>query len=54
MWIAALLSGCVTKSSGQYCDIAQPIRPSVHDVLTDETKIQVVIENEKYAALCKG
>jgi len=39
-------------TSGNYCDIAKAVRPSVVDQLTDETKRQIVRENEKLAALC--
>jgi hypothetical protein len=42
----------VTNSQGSYCDIARPVRPSVQDVLTDETVRQILAENEKLAALC--
>lgn len=53
--IAALtmvsLSGCAT-ASGNYCDIARAIRPSVVDTLTPETKRQILAENEKLAKLC--
>lgn len=46
------VSGCATTSGGSYCDIARAIRPSVEDVMTDDTKRQIVAENEKLAALC--
>lgn len=49
---AVTVSGCATTSGGSYCDIARAIRPSVEDVMTDETKRQIVAENEKLAALC--
>lgn len=57
-WIASILlastlvfaSGCVT--SGNYCDVARPVRPSVEDVLTEGTARQILAENEKLAKLC--
>lgn len=57
-WIASILlastlvfaSGCVT--SGNYCDVARPVRPSVHDELTEGTARQILAENEKLADLC--
>lgn len=45
-----LASGCVT--SGNYCDVASAVRPSVEDKLTPETKRQLLAENEKLAELC--
>jgi hypothetical protein len=48
--IAASLTGCAT--SAEYCDVARQIRPSVADQLTDETKRQILTENEKLAAIC--
>lgn len=50
MLIVVLLSGCAT--SGNYCDIARPVRPSFEDSLTPETKRQILIENEKLMNLC--
>ncbi len=48
--IVVLLSGCAT--SGSYCDIARPVRPSVEDQMTPETKRQILTENEKRQMLC--
>lgn len=45
------LSGCVT-SGGSYCDVAKVVRPSPADTLTEETKRQILRENEKLAKLC--
>jgi hypothetical protein len=45
-----LASGCAT--SGSYCDIARPVRPSVEDQMTPETKRQILTENEKLQKLC--
>lgn len=50
MLIGVFLSGCV--SSGNYCEVARPIRPSSEDQMTAETKTQIVTENEKLQALC--
>lgn len=57
-WIASVLlmstlvfaSGCVT--SGNYCDVARPVRPSAEDVLTADTARQILRENEKLEKLC--
>lgn len=49
--ITGFLSGCATTSA-EYCDVARPIRPSFADQLTDETKRQILTENEKLAAIC--
>lgn len=46
----ALASGCAT--SGSYCDIARPVRPSVDDNMTPETKRQILTENQKLEKLC--
>lgn len=46
-----LISGCAT-ASGNYCDVARAIRPSVVDSFTPETKRQILAENEKLAKLC--
>ena len=47
--IVASLSGCVT---GNYCDVARPVRPSVEDQMSEGTKRQILVENEKIAKLC--
>lgn len=49
---SVLAAGCATASKGSYCDIAQPIRPSVHDMLTEETKRQILVHDETLAKLC--
>lgn len=48
--VLALISGCAT--SGNYCDVARAIRPSVYDRMTPETQRQILGENEKLAKLC--
>ncbi|EFO30914.1 putative bcepGomrgp75 [Roseibium sp. TrichSKD4] len=42
--MSTFLSTCATASN--FCDFANPIRPSVHDVVTDGTKRQIVKLNE--------
>lgn len=37
---------------GNYCDIASPVRPSVEDQMTEGTKRQILMENDKLAKLC--
>lgn len=48
LFLAALISlallGCQT-TSGNFCDVASPIRPSVQDGMTDGTKRQVIAHN---------
>ncbi|MDI7923418.1 hypothetical protein [Ferirhizobium litorale] len=44
------LSGCAMH--GSYCDVARPVRPSVSDSLSDETKRQILAENTKIEKLC--
>ncbi|WP_077104144.1 hypothetical protein [Agrobacterium sp. DSM 25558] len=48
--IGFLLNG--RASSGNYRHIARPIRPSMDDSMTAETKSQIPAENEKLQALC--
>lgn len=45
----ALVGGCVT---GNYCDVARPVRPSVEDRLTEGTARQILAENTKLETLC--
>ena len=45
-----LASGCAT--SGSYCDIAKPVRPSVEDSLSNDTKRQILVENQKLQKIC--
>ncbi len=51
--LAFLIPGCATdprlKSD---CDWAQPIRPSRTDVLTRQTKEQILAHNEAGARIC--
>lgn len=44
--IAAILGGCATTSSGDFCDTARTIRASKDDRLSRETKRQIVAHNE--------
>ncbi|WP_162931682.1 hypothetical protein [Mesorhizobium sp. DCY119] len=39
-------------ASGNYCDVAKAVRPSVEDQLTAGTARQILAENEKLAKLC--
>jgi hypothetical protein len=39
-------------ASGNFCDVARAVRPSVEDKMTEETKRQILRENEKLAKLC--
>lgn len=51
--IAVLIAGCATdprlKSD---CDWAEPIRPSRQDVLTRQTKAQILEHNTAGAKIC--
>lgn len=49
--IALLLAGCAT-TSGNFCDVAAAIRPSVDDAMTDGTKRQILAHNEYGARAC--
>lgn len=46
---ASLTAGCVT---GNDCEWAEPIRPSVADVLTDGTVEQILSHNVKGERFC--
>lgn len=46
----ALTGGCV--KSGNYCDVAAAVRPSVEDTLTADTARQILRENTKLEKLC--
>lgn len=48
--IGVFVGGCVT--SGNYCDVARPIRPSMDDAMTPETQRQILTENTKLHELC--
>lgn len=47
--IASFVSGCAT---GNFCDVANPIRPSANDNQTPETKRQILTHNAIGAELC--
>ena len=47
------LSACQSGSASEFCLIAQPILPSRADVLTGLTQRQILVHNEKGAALCE-
>ncbi|AVX04362.1 hypothetical protein MXMO3_01837 [Maritalea myrionectae] len=46
-----LLSGCATVT-GNFCDVADPIRPSVSDDFTIGTQRQILAHNEYGARAC--
>jgi hypothetical protein len=46
-----LIAGCAT-TSGDFCDVASAIRPSVDDSVTDGTKRQIIAHNEFGAKVC--
>lgn len=52
--IASLISGCASEPviQGDFCDHARAIFPSRDDVLTPETKRQILFHDELGAALC--
>lgn len=52
--IAALTAGCGIdrRFLHEDCDWAQPIRPSRADVLSENTKSQILAHNEIGARLC--
>ncbi|KFC62793.1 hypothetical protein FF80_03360 [Devosia sp. LC5] len=51
MLTATILAGCGT-TSGNFCDVASAIRPSVQDDMTDGTKRQIVSHNNYGEAAC--
>lgn len=52
--ISASTAGCATNAAFKSdCDWARPILPSREDVLTRETKEQIVAHNETGERLCK-
>lgn len=51
--IAVSIAGCATDPIFRSdCDWAEPIRPSRSDVLTRQTKEQILAHNEAGARLC--
>lgn len=50
---ASLTTGCAISRSGDFCDVASAIRPSVQDVLTDGTTEQILKHN-RYGAIACG
>ena len=50
----ALTAGCATdpRLMRDDCDWAEPIRPSRRDVLTEDTRAQIVAHNEIGERLC--
>jgi hypothetical protein len=58
--LIGLTSGCVQKTSGDYCDIASPLYFADQDVVKylsqHDTMLlrEIVISNETWNALCGG
>lgn len=50
--LCATLAGCATAPRGNFCDVAEAIRPSVEDKLSDGTARQILRHNEFGAATC--
>ena len=51
--IAVSTVGCATDARlGSDCDWAQPIKPSRQDVLTRQTREQILAHNESGAKIC--
>ncbi|MDX0180832.1 hypothetical protein GOC16_08200 [Sinorhizobium meliloti] len=48
----SLAAGCAT-SSGDFCQITSPIRPSIKDNLTDGTQTQILKLNRYGEKVCK-
>lgn len=51
----SLISGCAKKETvnpGSFCEVARAIYPSRQDVLTPETKRQILLHDKTGAALC--
>lgn len=51
MFVMTSLAGCGTVMTDS-CDWAEPIRPSVEDVLSDETARQILTHNVTGERLC--
>ncbi len=55
-WLLCLLTiaaaGCRAGPADSFCLIAEPIRPSAADVLSDETVAQIAAHNAVGAKLC--
>lgn len=47
----SLIAGCAT-TSGDYCDIARAVRPHASDVLSEQTKRDMLAELKKLEKLC--
>lgn len=53
--VAALLAGCAGQTGGlggAFCDVAQPIRPAVSDVLAMTTKRQILAHDQYGQQAC--
>lgn len=49
--LMSLASGCATVISSE-CLWAEPLRPSVHDILTIGTQRQILAHNQKGVEFC--
>lgn len=49
--VAVMLVGC-TSTTGDFCIVSSPIRPSAQDTLTDGTARQILAHNEYGARAC--
>lgn len=47
----SLIAGCATDS-GNFCDVTDPLRPSVEDRLTAGTKVQMLKVNRYGEKVC--
>ena len=48
--VVLLLSACA--STGSFCDVSDPIRPSSQDVLSEGTARQILTHNQFGARIC--
>ncbi|SDT97286.1 hypothetical protein SAMN05428979_0827 [Stappia sp. ES.058] len=49
--MSSIASGCVT-ATGDFCDTARPLRPSMQDNVTVDTMAQIVAHNRFGAKHC--
>jgi hypothetical protein len=47
----SIVSGCATSLPGNFCDLYEPVYTSPQD--TEETKLQVDINNAEWLATCE-
>lgn len=51
--VLAVLALTACASTGSFCDIADPIRPSSADTLTEGTARQILVHNQTGEGLCR-